>query len=220
MRVKIEESWHRELESEFEKDYFKKLIAFVKEEYTNHQVFPPGSLIFNAFEKTPFDKVEVVLIGQDPYHGYGQAHGLAFSVQDGVAIPPSLRNIFKEIKDDVGKEIPKTGNLERWAVQGVLLLNATLTVRANSPGSHQKKGWEEFTDAAIQKLSDHKKGLVFLLWGAFAQKKGAIIDARKHHVLKAAHPSPFAADKGFFGCRHFSKTNQFLKEQGQHEIDW
>ena len=220
MRVKIEESWHRELGSEFEKDYFKKLSAFVKEEYTNHQVFPPGSLIFNAFEKTPFDKVEVVLIGQDPYHGYGQAHGLAFSVQDGVAIPPSLRNIFKEIKDDVGKEIPKTGNLERWAVQGVLLLNATLTVRANSPGSHQKKGWEEFTDAAIQKLSDHKKGLIFLLWGAFAQKKGAIIDASKHHILKAAHPSPFAADKGFFGCRHFSKTNQFLKEQGQHEIDW
>ena len=220
MSVKIEESWHQVLKEEFEKEYFKKLISFVKEEYANHQVFPPGHLIFNAFDKTPFDRVEVVLIGQDPYHGNGQAHGLAFSVQDGVAIPPSLRNIFKEIKDDVGKEIPKSGNLERWAVQGVFLLNATLTVRANTPGSHQKKGWEEFTDAAIQKLSDQKKGLVFLLWGAFAQKKSSIIDGSKHHILKAAHPSPFAADKGFFGCRHFSKTNHILQEQGQRQIDW
>jgi len=220
MRVKIEESWHRVLEPEFQKEYFKKLIAFVKEEYATHQVFPPGSLIFNAFEKTPFDQVKVVLIGQDPYHGPGQAHGLAFSVQEGVTPPPSLRNIFKEIKDDVGKEIPKSGNLERWAVQGVLLLNATLTVRANSPGSHQKKGWEEFTDAAIQQLSEQKEGLVFLLWGAYAQKKGAVIDSRKQHVLTAAHPSPFAADKGFFGCRHFSKTNQYLQAQGQQAIDW
>ncbi|MGV3585643.1 MAG: uracil-DNA glycosylase [Adhaeribacter sp.] len=220
MRVKIEESWHRVLEPEFQKEYFKKLIAFVKEEYATHQVFPPGNLIFNAFDKTPFDQVKVVLIGQDPYHGPGQAHGLAFSVQEGVTPPPSLRNIFKEIKDDVGKEIPKSGNLERWAVQGVLLLNATLTVRANSAGSHQKKGWEEFTDAAIQQLSEQKEGLVFLLWGAYAQKKGALIDSRKHHVLTAAHPSPFAADKGFFGCRHFSKTNQYLQAQGQQAIDW
>jgi len=220
MQVKIEDSWKQILAPEFDKEYFKKLIAFVKEEYATQQVFPPGSLIFNAFEKTPFDKVKVVLIGQDPYHGFGQAHGLSFSVPDKVTVPPSLRNIFKEIKDDVGKEIPKSGNLERWAVQGVLLLNATLTVRANSPGSHQKKGWEEFTDAVIKELSEQKEGLVFLLWGAFAQKKGALINGQKHHILTAAHPSPFAADKGFFGCRHFSKTNQFLKEQGQTEIDW
>ena len=220
MSVKIEESWHQVLAQEFQKEYFKKLISYVKEEYANHQVFPPGSLIFNAFEKTPFDQVKVVLIGQDPYHGPGQAHGLAFSVQDGTAIPPSLRNIFKELKDDVGKEIPKSGNLERWAVQGVLLLNATLTVRANSPGSHQKKGWEEFTDAAIKKLSEQKEGLVFILWGAFAQKKAALINGQKHHILTAAHPSPFAADRGFFGCRHFSKTNEYLKAQGQKEITW
>ena len=220
MSVKIEESWNRVLNQEFEKAYFQNLIRFVKEEYAHHQIFPPGNLIFNAFEKTPFNEVKVVLIGQDPYHGAGQAHGLAFSVADGVTPPPSLRNIFKEIKEDVGKEIPRSGNLERWAVQGVLLLNATLTVRANSPGSHQKKGWEEFTDAVIHNLSSQKEGLVFLLWGAFAQKKGAIIDAKKHHVLTAAHPSPFAADKGFFGCRHFSKTNSYLKEQGQKEIDW
>ncbi|MDB5261306.1 MAG: uracil-DNA glycosylase [Adhaeribacter sp.] len=220
MSVKIEESWRRVLEPEFEQEYFNKLISFVKAEYATHQVFPPGNLIFNAFDKTPFDQVKVVVIGQDPYHGYGQANGMAFSVQDGVTIPPSLRNIFKEIRDDVGYEIPKSGSLERWAVQGVLLLNATLTVRANSPGSHQKKGWEEFTDAAIQKLSQQKDGLVFLLWGAFAQKKGAIIDNRKHLVLTAAHPSPFAADKGFFGCRHFSKTNSYLKDHNQPEIVW
>jgi len=220
MSVKMEESWHEVLQNEFEKQYFKNLIAFVKEEYATHQVFPPGNLIFNAFDKTPFNAVKVVLIGQDPYHGYGQAHGLAFSVQEGVTPPPSLRNIFKEIKDDLGKPLPKSGNLERWANQGVLLLNAILTVRANSPGSHQKKGWEEFTDAAIKALSDGREGLVFMLWGAYAQKKGAIIDAAKHHVLTAAHPSPFAADKGFFGCKHFSKANAYLLQQGQPEIDW
>jgi len=220
MSVKMEESWHKVLQNEFEKQYFKNLIAFVKEEYATHQVFPPGNLIFNAFDKTPFNAVKVVLIGQDPYHGYGQAHGLAFSVQESVTPPPSLRNIFKEIKDDLGKPIPKSGNLERWANQGVLLLNAILTVRANSPGSHQKKGWEEFTDAAIKALSDGREGLVFMLWGAYAQKKGAIIDAAKHHVLTAAHPSPFAADKGFFGCKHFSKANAYLRQQGQPEIDW
>jgi len=220
MGVKIEESWHQVLQNEFEKEYFKKLTAFVKEEYATHQVFPPGNLIFNAFDKTPFAAVKVVLIGQDPYHGYGQAHGLAFSVQEGVTPPPSLRNIFKEIKDDLGKPIPKSGNLERWADQGVLLLNSILTVRANAAGSHQKKGWEEFTDAAIKALSDEREGLVFMLWGAYAQKKGAIINAAKHHVLTAAHPSPFAADKGFFGCKHFSKANAYLRQQGQSEIDW
>ncbi|WP_026464790.1 uracil-DNA glycosylase [Adhaeribacter aquaticus] len=220
MAVKIEESWHQVLKDEFEKEYFKELIEFVKSEYATQQVFPPGNLIFHAFEKTPFDQVKVVLIGQDPYHGPNQAHGLAFSVQEGVTPPPSLRNIFKEIKEDVGKPIPKSGNLEHWADQGVLLLNATLTVRANTAGSHQKKGWEEFTDAAIRALSEKKQGLVFLLWGAYAQKKGAIIDTSKHHVLQAAHPSPFAADKGFFGCRHFSKTNAYLREQGQPEINW
>lgn len=220
MNVKIEESWRQVLEAEFEKPYFQQLTQFVREEYAHYQVFPPAPLIFNAFNHTPFDEVKVVLIGQDPYHGPGQAHGLAFSVQEGVKPPPSLRNIFKEIKADVGHEIPASGSLVRWADQGVFLLNATLTVRAASPGSHQNKGWEEFTDAVIRELSARKQGLVFLLWGAYAQKKGGIIDAGKHHVLKAAHPSPFAADKGFFGCRHFSKTNEYLRQQGQQEIDW
>ncbi|QMU27987.1 uracil-DNA glycosylase [Adhaeribacter radiodurans] len=221
MNVKIEKSWQNELQPEFEKDYFKKLISFVKEEYATHTIYPPGGQIFNAFDKCPFDQVKVVLIGQDPYHGPGQAHGLAFSVNDGVAIPPSLRNIFKEIQDDLGKSIPKSGNLERWAKQGVLLLNATLTVRANTPGSHQKKGWEEFTDAVIEIVSEKKDNLVFMLWGAYAQKKGVIIEQKKKHcILKAAHPSPFAADKGFFGCRHFSQANSYLKEHGLAEIDW
>jgi uracil-DNA glycosylase len=220
MMVKIEESWRQVLQAEFEKPYFLDLSAFIKMEYGHHQVFPPGPLIFNAFNHTPFDQVKVVLIGQDPYHGYGQAHGLAFSVPEGITPPPSLRNIFKEIKADIGKDIPPSGNLERWADQGVFLLNATLTVRATAPGSHQKKGWEIFTDAVIQALADQQEGLVFLLWGAYAQKKGAIIDARKHLVLTAAHPSPFAADKGFFGCRHFSKTNQYLLNQGKPQINW
>lgn len=221
MRVKIEESWQAVLQDEFEKDYFKNLIEFVKSEYATHKVYPPGNQIFNAFEKCPFDEVKVVLIGQDPYHGPGQAHGLAFSVNEGVAIPPSLRNIFKEIKEDLGKPIPTNGNLERWAKQGVSLLNATLTVRANSAGSHQNKGWEQFTDAVIEQISERKKDIVFLLWGAYAQKKGAIIEQKqKHLILKAAHPSPFAADKGFFGCRHFSKTNEYLREKGLSEIDW
>lgn len=220
MVIKIEDSWRQVLQDEFEKPYFQQLIEFIKMEYGHHQVFPPGPLIFNAFNHTPFEEVKVVLLGQDPYHGYGQAHGLAFSVPEGVKPPPSLRNIFKEIKADLGKEIPQSGNLERWADQGVYLLNATLTVRATSAGSHQKKGWETFTDAVIRQLSDRKKGLVFMLWGAYAQKKGSIIDATRHHVLTAAHPSPFAADKGFFGCRHFSKANQYLREQGLPEIDW
>lgn len=220
MDVKIENSWKSRLSDEFEKPYFKQLIEFVKNEYTNHTVYPPGNKIFNAFDSCPFNEVEVVLIGQDPYHGEGQAHGLAFSVNEGVRTPPSLVNIFKEVKEDLGKPIPKSGNLTRWAKQGVLLLNATLTVRANTPGSHQKKGWEEFTDAAIKVLSEEKENLVFMLWGAYAQKKGAIINESKHLVLKAAHPSPFAADKGFFGCRHFSKANAYLREHGKKEIDW
>ena len=221
MNVKIEKSWQEVLHQEFEKEYFKKLISFVKEEYVTKKVYPPGSQIFNAFEKCPFNEVKVVLIGQDPYHGPGQAHGLAFSVNDGVAIPPSLRNIFKEIHTDLGKPIPKSGNLERWAEQGVLLLNATLTVRANTAGSHQNKGWEEFTDAVIEQVSERKENLVFMLWGAYAQKKGSIIEQKKKHlILKAAHPSPFAADKGFFSCRHFSQANAYLREHGLPEIDW
>lgn len=220
MQVKIEESWQKVLQPEFEKEYFKNLINFVKQEYASTTVYPPGKQIFHAFEECPFNKVEVVILGQDPYHGPGQANGLAFSVNEGIRTPPSLRNIFKEIQDDLGKEIPNSGNLERWAEQGVLLLNATLTVRANTAGSHQNKGWETFTDAVIQKLSEQKENLVFMLWGAYAQKKGAIIDGSKHLVLKAAHPSPFAADKGFFGTHHFSKANAYLKKHGKKEIDW
>ncbi|PKV62773.1 uracil-DNA glycosylase [Pontibacter ramchanderi] len=220
MNVKIEESWQKILQEEFEKPYFKNLVSFVKDEYTSQKVYPPGNQIFNAFEHCPFDKVKVVILGQDPYHGPNQANGLAFSVKDGVRIPPSLINIFKEIKNDLGKDLPATGNLERWADQGVLLLNATLTVRAGDAGSHQKKGWEEFTDAVVRKVNDLKEGVVFMLWGAYAQKKGAFIDVRKHLVLKAAHPSPFAADRGFFGTHHFSKANEYLKAQGKEPIDW
>ncbi|WP_299700939.1 uracil-DNA glycosylase [uncultured Pontibacter sp.] len=220
MNVKIEESWQNVLQDEFEKPYFKNLVSFVKDEYTSQKVYPPGNQIFNAFEKCPFDAVKVVILGQDPYHGPNQANGLAFSVKDGMRIPPSLVNIFKEIKSDLGKDLPATGNLERWAEQGVLLLNATLTVRASDAGSHQKKGWEEFTDAVVRKVNDLKEGVVFMLWGAYAQKKGAFIDESKHLVLKAAHPSPFAADRGFFGTRHFSKANEYLKAQGKEPIDW
>ncbi|ALJ00352.1 uracil-DNA glycosylase [Rufibacter tibetensis] len=220
MQVKIENSWQQVLQGEFEKPYFQNLISFVKEEYTSTEVYPPGRQIFHAFDECPFDKVRVVILGQDPYHGLGQANGLAFSVAEGMRTPPSLLNIFKEIEADLGKPIPRSGNLERWAEQGVLLLNATLTVRAHQAGSHQKKGWEEFTDAVIKKVSDEKEHVVFLLWGAYAQKKGLIIDDKKHLVLKAAHPSPFAADKGFFGTRHFSKTNVYLREHGLPEINW
>lgn len=220
MNVKIEESWQNILQEEFEKPYFKNLVSFVKDEYTSQKVYPPGNQIFSAFEYCPFDKVKVVILGQDPYHGPNQANGLAFSVKDGVRIPPSLVNVFKEIKNDLGKDLPATGNLERWAEQGVLLLNATLTVRAGDAGSHQKKGWEEFTDAVVRKVNDLKEGVVFMLWGAYAQKKGAFIDESKHLVLKAAHPSPFAADRGFFGTHHFSKANEYLKAQGKEPIDW
>lgn len=220
MDVKIEPSWKQHLSTEFGKSYFTNLIAFVKEEYATQTIYPAGGKIFYAFEATPFDQVKVVILGQDPYHGDGQAHGLSFSVNDGITVPPSLKNIYKELRDDLGKPIPKSGNLTHWAEQGVLLLNATLTVRANTAGSHQKKGWEEFTDAVIQAISAQKEQVVFILWGAYAQKKGAMIDTSKHLVLKAAHPSPFAADKGFFGSKPFSQTNAYLHQHGLKEIDW
>ncbi len=220
MDVKIESSWREVLNEEFTKPYFTELVEFVKSEYTNHKVYPPGKQIFSAFDHCSFDDVKVVIIGQDPYHGPGQANGLCFSVAEGVRMPPSLVNIFKEIKDDIGSEIPPHGSLERWADQGVLLLNATLTVRAATAGSHQGKGWEQFTDAVIQKVSEAKENVVFLLWGAYAQRKGEIIDRARHHVLESAHPSPFAAHRGFFGNKHFSRTNEYLKKQGLELIDW
>jgi uracil-DNA glycosylase len=222
MDVKIEQSWKDALKEEFRKPYFLQVVTFLKtEKMAGKIIYPPGSLIFNAFDKTPFDQVKVVLIGQDPYHGPGQAHGLCFSVQDGIMPPPSLINIFKEIEMDIGVGMPaRYGNLTKWAEQGVLLLNAALTVRANEPFSHAKIGWAEFTDSVIRKLSELRKGVVFLLWGKFAQEKQVLIDETKHHVLKAAHPSPFSADKGFFGCKHFSKTNDLLRQEGLDPIDW
>lgn len=218
--VKIAESWKEKLIDEFESPYFQELTTFVKEEYKAHTVYPPGSEIFNAFDKCDFKQVKVVIIGQDPYHGPGQANGLCFSVRDNVKMPPSLVNIFKEIQSDLGKPFPPTGNLERWAQQGVLLLNATLTVRASSPASHQNKGWERFTDAVIRKISDEKNNIVFILWGAYAQKKGEVIDRTKHFVISSPHPSPFSADRGFFGSKPFSKTNDYLRSKGLVEIDW
>jgi uracil-DNA glycosylase len=220
MQVKIADSWKSRLKTEFDKPYFGQLIDFVKNEYQTQTVYPPGKEIFRAFDKCNFDDVKVVIIGQDPYHGPGQANGLCFSVRDGVRMPPSLVNIFKEIQKDLGKPIPTSGDLERWANQGVLLLNATLTVRASSAGSHQNKGWENFTDAVIQTISNERENVVFLLWGAYAQKKGEIIDRKKHLVLMSAHPSPFSADRGFFGCKHFSKANEYLKGKGLKEIEW
>ena len=222
MDVKMEESWKEVLKNEFTKPYFQQIVTFLKtERMAGKTIYPPGSMIFNAFNHTPFDKVKVVLIGQDPYHGAGQAHGLCFSVQDGVAPPPSLINIYKEIQTDIGVGMnAKNGNLTKWADQGVFLLNASLTVRANEPMSHAKIGWAGFTDAVIKKISDEKKGVVFLLWGKFAQEKQILIDETKHHVLKAAHPSPFSADKGFFGCKHFSKTNDYLIKEGLAPINW
>ncbi|WP_224995660.1 uracil-DNA glycosylase [Cesiribacter sp. SM1] len=220
MDVKIAPSWKEKLYNEFEKPYFQSLTEFVRDEYREHKVFPPPSLIFNAFAHCAFDEVKVVILGQDPYHNPGQANGLAFSVADGVTPPPSLQNIYKEISDELGIPVPSSGNLERWADQGVLLLNATLTVRAHKPGSHQKKGWEEFTDAVIKLLSDEKKELVFMLWGAYAQKKGSVIDETKHLVLKSAHPSPFAANRGFFGNNHFKKANEYLQQHGKEPIAW
>ncbi|MBQ4215434.1 MAG: uracil-DNA glycosylase [Bacteroidales bacterium] len=220
MDPKIEPSWKNVLIDEFNKPYFVALKEFLVEEKKKYVVYPAGANIFNAFACTPFNKVKVVIIGQDPYHGPGQAHGLSFSVPEGIQKPPSLVNIFKELQSDIGKPIPESGNLESWARQGVLLLNATLTVRANQAGSHQKRGWEQFTDSVIRTLSDQKSGLVFLLWGRFAQDKAALIDASKHHILKAAHPSPLSAYNGFFGCKHFSKTNEILLSQGETAIEW
>lgn len=221
MNVKIDDTWKKALKSEFNKPYFLEIVNFLRtEKMQKKTIFPPGSLIFNAFNTTPIDKVKVVIIGQDPYHGAGQAHGLCFSVQNGINPPPSLLNIFKELQEDIGINIPNHGNLTHWAEQGVLLLNASLTVRANEPMSHAKIGWAQFTDAAIKKVSDEKKNVVFLLWGKFAQEKQSLIDETKHFVLKAAHPSPLSAYNGFLGCRHFSKTNEFLTRNGIDPIDW
>ena len=221
MDVKIEASWKEVLKHEFTKPYFLQVATHLKtERATGALVYPPGQLIFNAFNTTPFDKVKVVILGQDPYHGPGQAMGLSFSVPDGVPPPPSLVNIYKELHADIGMPIPKTGNLTKWAKQGVFLLNAMLTVRANEPASHAKIGWMDFTDGVIRKISDEKKGVVFLLWGKFAQEKQVLIDETKHYVLKASHPSPFSADKGFFCCKHFSRTNELLMMQGLDVIDW
>jgi len=222
MDVQIEASWKEALKNEFTKPYFLEVVTHLKtEKLAGKTIYPPGSLIFNAFNHTPFNKVSVVILGQDPYHNPGQAHGMSFSVPNGVKPPPSLVNIYKEIKSDIGIPMPAAyGNLTRWAEQGVLLLNAILTVRANEPASHQKIGWMNFTDAVIQKISDERSGVVFLLWGKFAQDKQILIDETKHLLLKAAHPSPFSADKGFFGCRHFSKTNDYLVKQGKEPINW
>ena len=220
MDVKIDESWKSKLHEEFEKEYFIKLAGFVKEEYRINTIYPPGSLIFNAFNLCPFQNVKAVIIGQDPYHGPGQAHGLCFSVREGVDFPPSLINIFKEIESDLGNKKPVNGNLERWASQGVLLLNATLTVRAHQAGSHQKKGWEQFTDSVISILNNEKQHIVFFLWGAYAQKKGESIDRSKHLVLESVHPSPLSASRGFFGNKHFSRCNEYLIKHSIEPINW
>ena len=217
---KIHQSWKKVLYNELNSQYFKDLNIFLLKEKKHHTIFPAVENIFSAFNKTTFEQVKVVIIVQDPYHGDNQAHGLSFSVPEGIKLPPSLKNIFKEINVDLGKGIPESGNLERWADQGVLLLNATLTVKAHEAGSHQKKGWEPFTDAVIKNLSDGKENLIFLLWGRFAQKKASLIDADKHHILEAAHPSPFSAYNGFFGCNHFSKTNEILSSLGLPAIEW
>ena len=220
MKVKIEDSWQQHLGEEFDKPYFEALAAFVRSEYARTTCYPPGNLIFNAFNLCPFDRVKVVLIGQDPYHEPGQAQGLCFSVNDGVQFPPSLVNIFKEIQSDIGTPIPLSGSLVRWAEQGVLLLNATLTVRAHEAARHQRRGWEEFTDAVIKKLSSEREHLVFILWGSYAQSKERLIDTSRHLVLKSAHPSPLSAYRGFFGNHHFSLTNMYLQKQGMQPITW
>jgi uracil-DNA glycosylase len=221
MNVKIADSWKEHLSDEFEKPYFNKLVDFIKSEYSTQKVYPPGKLIFNAFENCSFENTKVVILGQDPYHGENQANGLSFSVNDGINSPPSLKNIFKEIKEDLGIEIPKSGNLERWAEQGVLLLNSTLTVRSGEAGSHQKQGWEIFTDAVIKCISEQKQDVVFMLWGKYAQDKGAVIDTSKHFVLKAKHPSPMAANYGgWFGTKHFSQANNYLITKNLEPINW
>ena len=216
----IELSWKIKMQDQFNQPYFADLKEFLTEEKKNFTIFPPGSLIFNAFNLTPFDQVKVVILGQDPYHDFGQAHGLCFSVMDGVPFPKSLINIFKELRDDVGFEIPMSGNLEKWARQGILLLNATLTVRAHQAGSHQNKGWETFTDQVIRNISNEKEGVVFLLWGNYARAKKVLIDSNKHFILETVHPSPLSAYNGFFGCKHFSKTNDYLQKNGIKPINW
>lgn len=218
--VKIADSWRQRLQHEFEKPYFQELTQFVKSEYQSQTVYPPGPEIFRAFDCCSFEDLKVVILGQDPYHGEGQANGLCFSVRDGVRMPPSLQNIFKEIHTDLGKPVPSNGSLERWAKQGILLLNATLTVRASSPGSHQQKGWELFTDEVIKIISEEKENVVFILWGAYAQKKGEVINKNKHMIIKSAHPSPFSAHNGFLGSKPFSKTNEYLRSKGLQEIQW
>ena len=220
MDVKIEESWKNVLKDEFNKEYFSSLAEFVKNEYQKETIYPPGNLIFNAFNHCPFNALKVVIIGQDPYHGPGQAHGLCFSVKEGIAFPPSLKNIFKEIKNDIGVDIPKSGNLERWADQGVLLLNATLTVKAHQAGSHQNKGWEKFTDSVIEIIANQKTNVVFLLWGAYAQRKAAIVNREKHLILESVHPSPLSASRGYFGNHHFSRCNSYLEEHDLIPIQW
>lgn len=220
MDVKIEQSWKQQLQTEFEKPYFIQLTEFVRSEYQTQKIYPPAKLIFNAFDQCPFDQVKVVILGQDPYHGPGQAHGLCFSVNDGVDFPPSLRNIFKEIKDDIGAPIPASGNLTRWAQQGVLLLNATLTVRAHLAGSHQKRGWEQFTDAVIHLVADRLEHVVFILWGNYAISKAGFVDQQKHLVLQSVHPSPLSASRGFFGNHQFSKANDYLTKHGKEPIIW
>lgn len=220
MDVRLEESWKNALSEEFDKAYFQSLVEFVKQEYLSKQVFPQGSNIFRAFDATPFQEVKVVILGQDPYHGPGQANGLCFSVNEGVRIPPSLSNIYKEVEANTGRKVSPSGDLNRWAEQGVLMLNATLTVRSHEAGSHQNKGWEDFTDAAIRILNEHKKGVVYMLWGSYAQKKGSFIDGESNLVLKSPHPSPLAAHRGFFGNGHFSKANDYLKRMGKTEIAW
>jgi uracil-DNA glycosylase len=220
MNVQIEPSWKEAIGAEFEKTYFKQLVTFIRDEYSNHIVYPPGKMLFNAFNYCPFNEVKVVIIGQDPYHGQGQAHGLSFSVQDGVPIPPSLENIYKELVSDMGVPFPESGNLTHWAKQGVLLLNTVLSVREKEPQSHQNKGWEFFTDAVIRAISERQDPVVFILWGSPAQKKEAIIDSGKHLILKAVHPSPLSAYRGFFGSKPFSQTNAFLEKQGKTPIAW
>lgn len=220
MNVKIAEDWKALLADEFEKPYFAELVEFVREEYGSRQIFPRGSNIFRAFDKCPIDKLKVVIIGQDPYHGEGQANGLCFSVNDGVQFPPSLRNIFQEVESDTGAPIPASGNLDRWAEQGVLLLNAVLTVRAHEAASHAGRGWEQFTDAVVRAIAARREGVVYMLWGSYAQRKGAIADPARNCILKAVHPSPLSAYRGFFGCRHFSQANAYLVARGQEPIVW
>lgn len=220
MNVKIAEDWKALLADEFEKPYFTELVGFVREEYSSHQIFPRGANIFRAFDKCPFDKLKVVIIGQDPYHGEGQANGLCFSVNDGVQFPPSLRNIFQEVESDTGAPIPTSGNLDRWAEQGVLLLNSVLTVRAHEAASHAGRGWEQFTDAVVREIAARREGVVYMLWGSYAQRKGAIADPARNCILKAVHPSPLSAYRGFFGCHHFSQANAYLTSRGEEPIVW